>query len=61
MYLDPGFGSMAIQLLIGGIAALGSGLFFFRQRIKKLFTAGGKKPAGKTEAEGSAPEGEPSA
>ena len=59
MYLDPGFGSMAIQLLIGGIAALGSGLFFFRQRIKKLFTLCGKKPAGGTEAEGPGPEREP--
>ena len=35
MYLDPGFGSMVIQLLIGGIAAMGTGFFLFRQKIKK--------------------------
>ena len=37
MYLDPGFGSMVIQLIIGGIAAVGTGFFLFRQRIKEFF------------------------
>ena len=37
MYLDPGFGSMVIQLLIGGIAAMGAGFFMFRKRIKEFF------------------------
>ena len=37
MYLDPGFGSMVIQLIIGGIAAAGTGFFLFRQRIKEFF------------------------
>jgi len=37
MYLDPGFGSMVIQLAIGGIAALGTGFFLFRERIKTFF------------------------
>ena len=34
MYLDPGFGSMVIQLIIGGIAAIGAGFFLFREKIK---------------------------
>jgi len=42
MYLDPGFGSMVIQLAIGGIAALGTGFFLFRERIKAFF---GIRPA----------------
>ena len=29
MYLDPGFGSMIIQVIIGGAAAMGTGLFCF--------------------------------
>ena len=37
MYLDPGFGIMVIQLLIGGIAAIGAGFFMFRQKIKEFF------------------------
>jgi hypothetical protein len=37
MYLDPGFGSMVIQLVIGSIAAGGTFLFLFREKIKKLF------------------------
>jgi hypothetical protein len=36
MYLDPGFGSMVIQMVIAGAAALGAGLFMFRQKIRKL-------------------------
>ncbi|GHT87804.1 hypothetical protein FACS1894137_15510 [Spirochaetia bacterium] len=37
MYLDPGFGSMVIQLVIAGIAAAGSFLYLFRQKIKEFF------------------------
>ena len=37
MYLDPGFGSMVIQLVIGGVAAMGAGFYLFREKIKKLF------------------------
>ena len=37
MYLDPGFGSMVVQLIIGGIAAIGAGFFLFRQKIKDFF------------------------
>jgi hypothetical protein len=34
MYLDPGFGSMLIQALIGLIAVAGSYFYLFRQKIK---------------------------
>lgn len=37
MYLDPGFGSMLIQALIGVIAVAGSSFFLFRQKIKAFF------------------------
>lgn len=37
MYLDPGFGSMAIQLIIACIAGGGTLLVLFRQRIKSFF------------------------
>jgi hypothetical protein len=37
MYLDPGFGSMLIQALIGLIAVAGSSFYLFRQRIKVFF------------------------
>jgi hypothetical protein len=37
MYLDPGFGSMLIQALIGFIAVAGSSLYLFRQKIKTFF------------------------
>ena len=52
MYLDPGFGSMVIQLLIGGIAALGAGFFMFRQRIKDFFKLrSSKEPIEETDNE----------
>ena len=37
MYLDPGFGSMVIQVVIGVIAAGGVALYTLRQKIAKLF------------------------
>jgi hypothetical protein len=44
MYLDPGFGSMVIQMAIAGIAAMGASFFLFRQKIKELLKFGrGKK------------------
>jgi len=38
MYLDPGFGSMLIQMVIASIAAAAVGLGLFRQRIKAFFS-----------------------
>ena len=40
-YLDPGTGSMMLQAVIAGIAALGVSIGIFWQRIKSLFS--GKK------------------
>lgn len=37
MYLDPGFGSMIIQVVIGIIAATGVALYTLRQKISKFF------------------------
>ena len=37
MYLDPGFGSMLIQLLIAFLAAAGVMLGIFRTRIRAFF------------------------
>lgn len=36
-YLDPGTGSFLIQLIIGGLVAVGFGVRMFWGRIKKLF------------------------
>ena len=37
-YIDPGAGSMVLQLLLGGLAGLYSVWFLFKQKIKSLFT-----------------------
>ncbi len=36
-YLDPGSGSMVLQLLVAGVAGLGVGLKFFWGRIAAYF------------------------
>jgi len=38
MYLDPGFGSMLIQMLVASLAALAVGFGIFRQRIIAFFS-----------------------
>jgi hypothetical protein len=43
MYLDPGFGSMVIQVVIGLIAAGGVALYTLRQKITKLFGRSSKE------------------
>lgn len=35
-YLDPGTGSMLLQLLVGGIAAIGVAAKFYWRRILRL-------------------------
>ncbi|MDR0974381.1 MAG: hypothetical protein LBL80_01675 [Ruminococcus sp.] len=47
MYIDPGTGSIIIQMLIGGIAGIGFFGYAFRAKIKSLFT---KKSPAVTEA-----------
>ena len=37
LYIDPGLGSMVIQVIIGAIAAGSAGLYMFRQKIAKFF------------------------
>ena len=36
-YLDPGTGSMLVQLLVGGFAAVGVALKLYWHRILRLF------------------------
>lgn len=38
MYLDPGFGSMIIQFIVAGIAAVGMYAVIFRNKIKNFFS-----------------------
>jgi hypothetical protein len=37
LYIDPGFGSMVIQVIIGAIAAGSAALYMFRQKVAKFF------------------------
>ncbi|NJB67176.1 hypothetical protein GGQ74_000816 [Desulfobaculum xiamenense] len=39
-YLDPGTGSMLLQLLLGGVAGLAVVLKLFWHRIRRLFRPG---------------------
>lgn len=48
-YLDPGTGSMMLQVILGGIAAIGVALKLFWYRII-AFLGFGKKAAGKDES-----------
>lgn len=43
-YLDPGTGSMLLQVILGGIAAVGVALKLFWHRIR-IAVGRGKKPA----------------
>jgi hypothetical protein len=47
MYLDPGFGSMLIQLLIATLAGLVAAFGIFRKRIVAFFR---RKKGGEAEA-----------
>ncbi len=42
MYIDPGSGSMIIQMIIAGLAACGGILIILRDRIKGVFKRGKK-------------------
>jgi len=37
LYIDPGFGSMVIQVIIGAIAAGSAALYMFRQKVAQFF------------------------
>ena len=45
LYIDPGFGSMVIQVIIGAIAAGSAGLYMFRQKVAKFFSRNKKSDA----------------
>jgi len=49
MYLDPGFGSMIIQVVIAGIATIGVSLYVFKSKIRALFNKEGKTNSKKDE------------
>ena len=38
MYLDPGFGSMVVQIVLAGLAVCGVFLFRIRAKIAALFS-----------------------
>ena len=40
MYLDPGFGTMIIQLLVAGLAVVGAVFFSMRSKIRAFFKKG---------------------
>ncbi len=48
MYLDPGFGSMLIQILIAALAGFGAAFAIFRTKIRAFFSK--KKNAGQEPA-----------
>ncbi|MBA3420520.1 MAG: hypothetical protein H0U12_01255 [Thermoleophilaceae bacterium] len=41
-YLDPGSGSMIIQILVGGLAAVGVTMKLYWRRITGIFSRGKK-------------------
>lgn len=43
-YLDPGSGSMLLQILLGGIAGVAVAGKMYWQRIKARFSGSSKKP-----------------
>jgi len=47
-YIDPGSGSMMLQLLLGGLAGLGVAIRLYWRRIRSLL--GRRSEAGKTPA-----------
>ncbi|NMB94699.1 MAG: hypothetical protein GYA26_10780 [Flexilinea flocculi] len=47
-YLDPGTGSMLLQVIIAALAVIGGYLFMIRDRVKKIFT---KKRTDETDAD----------
>jgi hypothetical protein len=44
-YLDPGTGSMMLQVILGGIAAIGVAIKLYWHKLRVLFGAGKKEEA----------------
>jgi hypothetical protein len=55
-YIDPGSGSMLLQLLLGGVAGLLVLAKLYWQRLLRLFGVGHREPGGLT-GDGAATEG----
>ncbi|MDR0947308.1 MAG: hypothetical protein LBM87_06165 [Ruminococcus sp.] len=51
MYIDPGTGSIIIQILIGGLAGISFLGYAFKAKIKSLFTKKKAEPAPELELE----------
>ena len=49
-YLDPGSGSMLVQLLLGGVAGVAVIARLGWQRFRDLFRPPGSKPQGQTKS-----------
>ncbi len=49
-YLDPGSGSMLVQLLLGGVAGVAVIARLGWQRFRDLFRPAGSKPEGPTKS-----------
>jgi len=54
MYLDPGFGSMVIQVIVAALAAGGAYLLIFKKRIVSFFKSRGSRNSASTKDEGGA-------
>lgn len=54
MYLDPGFGSMVIQVIVAALAAGGAYLLIFKKRIVSFFKSRGSRSSASTKDEGGA-------
>jgi hypothetical protein len=42
-YLDPGSGSMLLQVILGGVAAIGVAAKLYWHRLKRMLGFGGEK------------------
>lgn len=51
MYLDPGFGSMIIQIVVASLAAISGVWFIFKKQVKALFSK--RRHPGNVEADAS--------
>ena len=38
LYIDPGIGSMIIQVIIGAVAAGSAAMYMFREKVSKFFS-----------------------
>ena len=45
LYIDPGMGSMVIQVIIGAIAAGSATLYMFKQKFASLFKRSAQEDA----------------